>query len=140
MKSACTRGDFEMCYLPVLGFPGCVSGAKRPDYRQWGCSTGHPHPLPHSSLPPAGHVCTGKFIRGSHLLLPAPGGGACLPSLDLPFPFLLYNLCFQCNFSLCSGLPLRRFRGQDGGEMTAQLLYIRTPWMWRCALVTDRMN
>ena len=118
VKSVCTRGDFSMPYLPVLSFPGWVSGAKRPDYRQWdGGQHSEWSPLPHSApTPHRTHVCW-EFIRGSHLPSPCPWGGACPCFLGPPFPFFLNNLHFQCSFSLCSGLPLGRFAGQDGGEM-----------------------
>ena len=107
-----------MPYLPVLSFPGWVSGAKRPDYRQWdGGQHSEWSPLPHSApTPHRTHVCW-EFIRGSHLPSPCPWGGACPRFLGPPFPFFLNNLHFQCSFSLCSGLPLGRFAGQDGGEM-----------------------
>ena len=61
--------------------------------------------------PPAGHVCTGN---SSGVLICFSAGRGLPPFPGPPFPFFLYNLHFQCSFSLCSGWVWGGLGGRTG--------------------------
>ena len=133
VKSVCIGGAFATGCLPVLGFPGWVSGGKRPDYsRVGGPAQGAPilHPiLP--PRPPAGHACAGNS-SGVLICFSLP---LVLPSWDLLFLSFYTTCVFSVIFLFAQGWVWGGW-GQGGGEMAAQLLHVRAPWTWRHALVT----
>lgn len=102
VKSVRTRGDFAMCCLPVLGFPGWVSGGKCPDCRQRGGGPSTGSPVLHPILPPTPRR-TRVHWDSSGVLICFSAGRGLPPFPGPPFPFFLYNLRFQCSSSLCSG-------------------------------------